>query len=179
MLRAASAITGAVKYCHAEVGYIDRIESSDPELDGKRVEQYELEIDLAPVEDLGCWLPVLRWLVREVANRHGASVTFVPKLDEGMAGSGMHLHLALARDGQNVMRGPDGDLSPEARGLIGGLLAPRRAARSPSATPWPGASCAWCRARRRRPGSAGAAATAPRWCGCRSTSRPRSASTGR
>lgn len=122
MLRAAAGITGSVKYCHAEVGYIDRIESNDPELDGKRVEQYELEMDLAPVEDLGCWLPVLRWLLREIANRHGASVTFVPKLDEGMAGSGMHFHLALARDGRNVMRGDDGELTREARALIGGLL---------------------------------------------------------
>ena len=34
-----TAITCRVKYAHAEVGYIDRLESSDPELDGKRVEQ--------------------------------------------------------------------------------------------------------------------------------------------
>lgn len=121
-LRLASALTGAVKYCHAEVGYIDRIESDDPELDGKRVEQYELEMELVPVEDLGAWLTVLRWLLREIADRHGASVTFAPKLDEGMAGSGMHFHLALERDGKNVMRGNDGELTREARQLVGGLL---------------------------------------------------------
>lgn len=122
ILRHAAAITGAVKYCHGEVGYIDRLESSDPELDGRRVEQYEVELDLVPIEDLGCWLSVLRWLVRAIADRHGASVTYVPKLDEGMAGSGMHLHLALERDGVNVMRAADGDLTPEARRLVGGLL---------------------------------------------------------
>jgi glutamine synthetase len=54
ILRVASEVTGRVKYCHTEVGYIDRLESDDPELDGKRVEQYELELDLMPVEDLGC-----------------------------------------------------------------------------------------------------------------------------
>jgi glutamine synthetase len=126
MLRLAAAVTGCVKYCHAEVGYIDRLASSDPELDGRRVEQYEVELDLAPVEDLGCWLTVLRWLVRRVADRHGASVTFVPKLDEGMAGSGMHLHLALARGGVNVTTGAGGELTGEARRMVGGLL--RRAA---------------------------------------------------
>ena len=57
-----------------------------------------------PIEDLGCWLTVARWLIRAIADRHGASVTFVPKLDEGMAGSGMHLHLAVERDGVNAMR---------------------------------------------------------------------------
>lgn len=122
LLRSAVAISGAVKYAHAEVGYIDRLQSTDPELDGKRVEQHELELDLAPIEDLGCWLTVLRWLARAVAHRHGASATFVPKLDEGMAGSGMHLHLALERDGRNVTRDESGGLSREALAMIGGLL---------------------------------------------------------
>lgn len=122
ILRVVGAVTGRVKYCHSEVGYIDRIESADPELDGCRVEQYELELDLMPVEELGCWLTVARWLIRVIADRYGASVTFVPKLDEGMAGSGMHLHLALERDGANTMHGEDGDLSADALRLIGGLL---------------------------------------------------------
>ncbi len=122
ILRSAAAVTGHVKYGHAEVGYIDRLASGDPELDGRRVEQYEIELDLAPVEDLGCWLPVVRWLARTVADRHGASATFVPKLDEGMAGSGMHLHLALARDGANVLKDASGELSEPALRMIGGLL---------------------------------------------------------
>ncbi len=122
LLRRAAEITGRVKYAHAEVGYIDRLESADPELDGRRVEQYEVELDLARVEDLGTWLAVLRWLARAIADRHGASATYVPKLDEGMAGSGMHLHLALKRDGENVMRAADGELSEEALRMIGGLL---------------------------------------------------------
>ena len=122
ILRKVSAVTGAVKYCHSEVGYIDRIESAEPELDGRRVEQYELEFDLVPIEDLACWLTVARWLIREIAARHGASVTFVPKLDQGMAGSGLHLHLAVERDGVNVMRAPSGELSDDALGLTGGLL---------------------------------------------------------
>ena len=122
ILRKVSAVTGAVKYCHSEVGYIDRIESAEPELDGRRVEQYEIEFDLLPIEDLGCWLTVARWLVREIAARHGASVTFVPKLDQGMAGSGLHLHLAVERDGVNTMRQRSGELSEDALGVVGGIL---------------------------------------------------------
>lgn len=122
ILRVVAAVTGCVKYCHSEVGYIDRLESEETELDGRRVEQYELEMDLVPVEDLGCWLSVARWLIRVIADRHGASATFAPKLDLGMAGSGMHLHLALEREGENVMLTPEGELSEEALGLIGGVL---------------------------------------------------------
>ena len=122
ILRLAAALTGRVKYVHAEVGYIDRVASGEPELDGRRAEQFELELDLMPVEDLAAWLPVLRWMMRVAAHRHGASLTFVPKLDEGMAGSGMHLHLALTRDGRNIIHAADGGLSDEARRLVGGLL---------------------------------------------------------
>ncbi len=122
ILRTVAAVTGGVKYCHSEVGYIDQLESDDPELDGRRVEQYELELDLMPIEDLGCWLTVARWLIRAIADRQGASVTYAPKLDQGMAGSGMHLHFAVGRDGRNAMCDPAGDLSDDAMRLIGGLL---------------------------------------------------------
>lgn len=126
VLRRVASVTGRVKYAHAEVGVIDRMESSEPELHGRRVEQHELELDLMPVEDLGCWLSVARWLIRATAARHGASATFVPKLEEGMAGSGMHLHLAVTRDGDNAMGDGEGGLSTDALGLIGGLLARAR-----------------------------------------------------
>jgi glutamine synthetase len=122
VLRVVSAVTGGVKYGHSEVGYCDRLDSDDPELDGRRVEQYEIEFDLLPVEELACWIEVARWLVRCIADRHGASATFVPKLHEDMAGSGMHLHLALYRGQQSVMLAPDGGLSEDALRLIGGVL---------------------------------------------------------
>jgi len=122
ILRVVSAVTGAVKYCHGEVGYVDRVDSDDVEIDGQRAEQYELEMSLVPIEELGTWLSVARWLIRVVADRHGASVTFAPKLEVAAAGSGMHLHLALERDGRNAMT-EGGDLTEPALRLIGGLLA--------------------------------------------------------
>ncbi len=123
MLRVVSETVGKVKYCHSEVGYLGSIRSDVDEIDGCRVEQYELEFDLMPIAELGYRLMIARWLIRETASRHGASVTFVPKLDEGMAGNGMHLHMALMRDGQNIMQEADGTLSVEAKKLVGGLLA--------------------------------------------------------
>jgi glutamine synthetase len=122
ILRVVGEVTGCVKYCHSEVGYMDRIESDEPEIDGCRVEQYELEFDLMPIQDLGCWLTVARWLIREVADRHDSTATFLPKLDEGMAGNGMHIHLAIYRNGRNTMNDDEGGLSDDALRLIGGLL---------------------------------------------------------
>ena len=122
ILRVVSMVTGRVKYCHSEVGYMDKIYSGEAEIDGTRVEQYELEFSLMPIEDLGCWLTVARWLIRVIAGQLGATVTYLPKLDEGMAGNGMHFHLAVNRGGVNVMTREDGSLSDDAYRLIGGLL---------------------------------------------------------
>jgi glutamine synthetase len=122
ILRAAAAAIGHVKYCHAEVGYVDRLESDDPEIRGGRAEQYELELDLVPIEDLGTWIGVVRWIVRGMAALYDSTATFLPKLEPGAAGNGLHLHLALERDGVNTVLGPDGDLSDDALRVIGGLL---------------------------------------------------------
>lgn len=122
ILRVVASVTGRVKYCHSEVGYVDKIESGDPELSGKRAEQFELELALMPIEDLGMWIAVARWLIRMIANKHDASATFLPKLELGAAGSGMHLHLAVERDGANSMRTEDGELSKDALRVIGSLL---------------------------------------------------------
>lgn len=122
MLRVVSSVCGGIKYAHSEVGYCDLLESDDPELNGRRVEQYEIEFDLQPVEELATWIAVARWLVRCVADRHGASATFLPKLHEEMAGSGMHFHLALFEAGKNVMHDATGELSGAALQLIGGIL---------------------------------------------------------
>jgi glutamine synthetase len=48
--------------------------------------------------------------------------TFAPKIEEGVAGNGLHFHMELMKDGQNIMTDPDGTLSTDARKLIGGLV---------------------------------------------------------
>ena len=65
-------------------------------------------------------IALARWIIRAVAYRHGMLATFCPKLNEGVAGNGLHFHMALMKDGRNAMM-RDGRLSPDALKLIGGL----------------------------------------------------------
>jgi glutamine synthetase len=47
--------------------------------------------------------------------------TFTPKLEEGVAGNGMHVHMELMQNGNNMMTDDAGRLSVCARKVIGGL----------------------------------------------------------
>ena len=122
MVRYLTQITGAVKYAHAEVGYIDSVRSNLPLLSGRRAEQHEIELQTRPIEEMGDLIGLARWIIRNVAHRHGMLATFAPKIEEGVAGNGLHFHLELIRDTQNIMSAPDGSLSAEARRLIAGLV---------------------------------------------------------
>jgi len=121
MIRHIAQITGAVKYGHSEVGFLENIDSSIMEINGKSAEQMEVEFKTRPVEDMADYLVISRWIIRNVAYQHGCLATFAPKLAEGAAGNGFHFHLDLRRDKKNIMRGCDGKLSTEALRLIGGL----------------------------------------------------------
>jgi glutamine synthetase len=121
MVRHIARITGAVKYAHSEVGIVERVRSDIAEIDGRLAEQYEVEFLPRPVEEMADDLVIGRWIIRNTAFKHGAVATFTPKIEEGIAGNGLHFHLELTRSGRNIMRGPDGKLSTEARKLIGGL----------------------------------------------------------
>ncbi len=122
MVRYMTQITGAVKYAHAEVGYIDSVRSNLPLLAGRRAEQHEIELQTRPIEEMGDLVGLARWIIRNVAHRHGMLATFAPKIEEGVAGNGLHFHMELVADGRNIMSAEDGSLSPEARKLIGGLV---------------------------------------------------------
>lgn len=114
-------ITGIVKYAHNEVGCINQIRSDVPELKGKQAEQMEIEFLPAPIEEAADYLVLARWLIRNVAYKHNCVATFAPKLEEGIAGNGFHVHMELRKDGKNIMLDKNGSLSVEARKLIGGL----------------------------------------------------------
>lgn len=62
--------------------------------------------------------------VKMVAKRHGLHATFMPKPKYGVDGSGMHLSMALIRDGKNVFHDPDGvcGLSREAYYFMAGIM---------------------------------------------------------
>jgi glutamine synthetase len=114
-------VTGAVKYAHSENGFIDGVRSDVPEIAGRLAEQLEIEFLPRPIEEMADDLVLGRWIIRNTAYRHGAVATFTPKLEEGVAGNGLHFHLELTKGGRSIMRGEDGKLSVEARKLVGGL----------------------------------------------------------
>jgi glutamine synthetase len=121
MLRHITQVTGAVKYGHSEGGFVACVRSDVEEIEGRRAEQLEIEYLPRPVEEMADALVLGRWIIRNTAFRHGAIATFTPKLEEDIAGNGLHFHLELSRGGKSIMTGPDGRLSEAARKLIGGL----------------------------------------------------------
>ncbi len=65
-----------------------------------------------------------RIVVRTVAQRHGLHATFMPKPVFGINGSGMHLHVSLFKDGQNIFydAAKEDGLSETCRSFIAGVL---------------------------------------------------------
>ena len=121
MVHYVTQITGAVKYAHSEVGNVASIRSDLDEIRGKKGEQLEIEFLPTPIEEAGDNLVLARWLIRNIAYRRGCVATFAPKLEEGIAGNGFHVHMELVRDGKNAMLDENGSLSTPAQKLIGGL----------------------------------------------------------
>ena len=122
MVEHISRITGSVKYSHAEVGCIESVRSDRPMLSARRAEQYEIEFLPSPIEDMGDFVVLARWIIRNVAYKYGMLATFTPKLEEGIAGNGLHVHMEVRKNGKNVVSSPDGSLSENAYKLIGGLV---------------------------------------------------------
>ncbi len=69
-------------------------------------------------------LATFRFIVRNVAYRHGFMASFMPKPIEGANGSGMHTHQSLFSESENAFFDPDGDWKLSKIGLsyIAGLL---------------------------------------------------------
>ena len=64
-----------------------------------------------------------KYVVQNVANLNNKTVTFMPKPMKGEAGSGMHCHMSLSKDGKNLFAGNlYGGLSQEALWFIGGII---------------------------------------------------------
>ncbi|GAB1403601.1 MAG: glutamine synthetase family protein [Lentimicrobiaceae bacterium] len=102
-----------IKYGHSEVGNFT--------LDHKLYEQNEIEFMPTHPEAAADQLMIAKWVLRVLAQKYGVTVTFAPKITLGKAGSGLHVHTKLLKDGKNVML-KDGKISDAARHIIAGYL---------------------------------------------------------
>ena len=98
-----------VKYHHHEVGGCG---------------QLEVEVELGEMVDLADGTMAAKYVIKNAAVESGMTATFMPKPIRGEAGSGMHVHMLLTKDGKPVFYDENGyaQLSDTAMHFIGGLL---------------------------------------------------------
>jgi len=104
---------GKMKYGHSEVGSICE---GDYEM-----EQHEIEFSPVPIEDAADQIVIAKWILRMIGYKYGVTISFAPKISVGHAGSGLHIHTKLVKDGKNMMVEGNG-LSDVARKAIAGYL---------------------------------------------------------
>jgi len=85
--------------------------------------QAEIDMRFAPLVDMADNLLKYKYVIKNTAQKHGKTVTFMPKPLFGDNGSGMHVHFSLWKGEQNLFAG-DGyaGLSQMAMYAIGGIL---------------------------------------------------------
>lgn len=98
-----------VKYHHPEVGGAG---------------QFEIEPLLGELTKMADGSMMIKYIIRNVAEKYGLSATLMPKPVFGEAGSGMHVHMLLLKNGEPVFSDDAGyaHLSKEAHWFMGGLL---------------------------------------------------------
>ena len=104
---------GQIKYGHSEVGNFT--------IDGLVYEQNEIEFLPVDASDAADQLMIAKWIIRNLAYKYGYDITFAPKITAGKAGSGLHVHMRIMKDGKNCML-DGGVLSEAARRAIAGMM---------------------------------------------------------
>lgn len=98
-----------VKYHHPEVGSAG---------------QFEIEPQLGQMSKMADASMMIKYIIRNTARKYGKTATFMPKPVYGEAGSGMHIHMLLLKNGEPVFSDDNGyaRLSKTAHYFMGGLL---------------------------------------------------------
>ncbi len=115
-VRSMEAITkmgGRVKYGHSEVGNFT--------LNGQLYEQNEIEFLPCDAMSAAEQILLAKWIIRVMAEHSEQEVSFAPKITTGKAGSGLHIHMQLMKDGRNMML-DNGQLSQYALKAIAGMM---------------------------------------------------------
>lgn len=102
-----------IKYGHSEVGSFTK--------NNEDFEQHEIEFLPVEPDEAVDQLLISKWILRMLGYEYGVELSFAPKITVGKAGSGMHIHMMLEKDGKNIMT-ENGNLSNPARKMIAGVL---------------------------------------------------------
>ncbi|KAA3619647.1 MAG: type I glutamate--ammonia ligase [Calditrichaeota bacterium] len=85
--------------------------------------QAEIDLKYGPLVQMADHLQMYKYIIKNVAFKHGKTVTFMPKPLYNDNGSGMHVHQSLWRKGEPLFAGSGyAGLSETALYYIGGLL---------------------------------------------------------
>ena len=86
--------------------------------------QFEIEPQLGKMSEMADNTMMIKYIIHNTALKYGKSATFMPKPVYGEAGSGMHVHMLLLKDGEPVFSDDNGyaHLSKTAHYFMGGLL---------------------------------------------------------
>ncbi len=86
--------------------------------------QFEIEPMLGEMSKMADATMMIKYIIKNTAAAYGKSATLMPKPIYGEAGSGMHVHMLLLKDGEPVFSDDNGysHLSETAHYFIGGLL---------------------------------------------------------
>ena len=86
--------------------------------------QFEIEPMLGEMSKMADATMIIKYIIKNTAKKYGKSATLMPKPIYGEAGSGMHVHMLLMKDGVPVFSDDNGysHLSETAHYFIGGLL---------------------------------------------------------
>jgi len=102
-----------IKYGHSEVGCFTK--------EGDNYEQHEIEFLPTGPDFAVEQMIIAKWILRMLAYERGVEISFAPKITVGKAGSGLHIHMLLEKDGQNIML-ENGEISDLAKRMIAGIL---------------------------------------------------------
>ena len=105
----------ATKYGHAEVGkfYCKT---------GYVMEQHEIEFLPQNLDKMAETITIAKWIIRNICTKSGVCVSFSPKPALEHAGNGMHIHLCGSKKDKNMITDSKGNLTVDAKQMIGGIL---------------------------------------------------------